>query len=346
MRVFAQRLCCLRRTYSVLSRRLGDKCDRPQRLSTLSKRKSGTVAQFTHINAPWRPSCSARSCTVPATHRDADLECGGNQTATSNFSERIKESDYARNLFLSSSKYAASVMSPNTVHAHVTKEQALKLLEQDWTSLSNDELLSAVKRLSYNIQYSDEVINSFKYKNAIEELSSRFQKLTDDKLIVMMKHLVPFREKFQGLRFYHDLCRQLDKECLTRFMLLPINDMLLLCDTLYEINHKPAPEYIWYVIRKLGNKPRKLSPHQLVQVLFFLNVCRKPPINMYELEYYLEQCLDELSINELGVAALGFFKTGSMIRSADLLNRIMHKIINEIEYADSVSIGAIVKLIR
>lgn len=56
--------------------------------------------------------------------------------------------------------------------------------------------------------------------------------------------------------------------------------------------------------------------------------------------------MNDLSINELAVATLGFFKTGTKIRNIIFLDEIMKKTIAEIDIVDSVSIGAIFKLIR
>ncbi|XP_025163347.1 uncharacterized protein LOC105183367 isoform X2 [Harpegnathos saltator] len=281
------------------------------------------------------------------TRRTDTLRQGSNdQNDTVNVSEAMKENEYARNLFLNSYKYRKSIMRQNTAHAHVTNEKATELLKQDWTSKTDYELLSAVKMLSYNIRYSDERIDSLLYENVFTTSRERHQKLSDENLMTLMRHLVPFREHFAQHIFYKQFCRQLNLECVKRFMNLPIDRMLMLCDMLHEMTYTRDSEYIWHSMRKIGNKPGRLEPHHLVQVLFFLNVCRKPPVNTYELEYRLQQCFDDLSINEIGIAALGFFKTGSQIRSTDLLRSIMKKTITNINDIDNISIGAIAKLIR
>lgn len=315
-----------------------------------SGREFGAFAR-SHVHVPVATCCATwglgdapRSCSASAvrSRNTADVDY---DTAVT-FVDRRKENEFARNFFLSSLKYASSVTRPSTAYAHITNKEALRLLVQDWASMTNGQTVSAVKRLSYNVRYSDEIVESYEYKDAMETLRARCEQLSDDELTTIVRHLTSLRQRLAECTFYYDLCERLDRECVKRFTQLPINDMLALCDALYELTRKHDSQYIWYAIRKLGNKSGKLTPQQLVQVLFFLNVCRKPPINMYELEYRLEQCLDDLSINELGVATLGFFKTGTPIRSAGLLGRIMRKTIADIERVDSVSVGGIAKLIR
>jgi len=265
------------------------------------------------------------------------------------FNDKVKENEYAHNLFLQSIHYAKSTMRQNMTYAHVTDEEALKILQKTWDDnqlIVNDEILSMLKKLSHNIYHSKNKINYIMYENFFNMLKKQCRHLSNDNFKRMMRYLVPLRNHLVYYNFYQNLYKELDNECMARFTQLETDEMLLLCDIIYQITNNSHSQYVWHVMRKLGNKPNRLNNHQLVQVLFFLNICRKPSINMYELEYRLEQCLDELSVNELGVSLLGFFKTGTPIRNASLLRRIMRKTITNIEFVDSVSIGAILKLIR
>ncbi|XP_011880292.1 PREDICTED: FAST kinase domain-containing protein 5 isoform X2 [Vollenhovia emeryi] len=262
---------------------------------------------------------------------------------------KIAENTYAHNLFLNSLKYANIVMRPKTTHAYVLNDEALEILNRDWSSMTSAETTSAVKRLSYNLCNNNSRFEPLKYTKTFNGLN--VQELTDDDLMTTMQHLAPFSSHLGAYDFYTDLCSQIDRECMTRFLRLPTEKMLYLCDVIYQMLPRKSinqyySHYIWYSIRHLGNKPQKLSPQQLVQILFFLNLHRKPPINMYEFEFRLEQCFEDLSINEVAVASLGFFKTRTKIRSNVFLSRIIRRTINEIDLLDSVSIAALIKIIR
>ncbi|KYN06823.1 PREDICTED: FAST kinase domain-containing protein 5, mitochondrial [Cyphomyrmex costatus] len=262
--------------------------------------------------------------------------------------ERIQENVYAHNFFLNSWKYAKTVMRPSTTYAYVTNKEALEILKQDWNSMTSDETVSAVKKLSYNFRHNnEEKIESSRYTKAFSGIKT--ENMTDDELVTIMQHLVPFNNHMKNHSFYTNLCMQIERECMRRFLKLPIEKTLYLCDIIYQITcniNKYFSQYIWYSIRKKGNRPHQLSPQQLIQILFFLNIHRKPPINMYEFEYQLEQCKEELSINELAIAALGFFKTSTKIRSANFLEYIIRRSIADITEIHSVSIASIIKLVR
>lgn len=332
MSVFVQRLSRLRGAYPALLRLCCNNCNHSRRvLSALTKRKHGT------LNATLIDSTKIQEIVAPIV------------TATGKMGpKKMQENAYAHNLFLNSSKYANTVMRPSTTYAYITNEEVLKILEQDWNSMTSAEIVSAVKKLSYNICYSDEKLNPLKYVKAFNTLN--IKKLIDDHLITMMQHLVPFRNHMNQSDCYRNLCVGIDRECIIRFLRLPIERTLYLCDVLYQLTPKNCKnfysQYIWHSIKRLGSKPQKLSPQQLVQVLFFLNIYRKLPINMYELEYRLQQCIDDLSINELAIAMLGFFKTSTKIRNKDLVNYIIQRTTAEIDVVDTVSIAGIIKLVR
>ncbi|EFN63850.1 FAST kinase domain-containing protein 5 [Camponotus floridanus] len=343
MSVLTQRLNRLRCTYSVLLR-LYDKGSYVQQMIASSERGfSNHLTCTSYIYHVARKPHQRREFAVLSTDQQVDRQ------RTPNGSEKPKsqkktENEYAHSFFLNSVNYSMTVMKPIRTYSHVTNEEALGLLKQNWSLMTSEEILSAIKKLSYNICCNkDDCISPIKYINAFNTLD--IEKLNDNDLMAIMRYLVPF-QSFLNHGFYNSFCERLDKECVKRFVQLNINEMLLLCDVMYQIMRYKKSEYIWYCMRKLGNKPQKLTSKQLVQVLFFLNLCRKTPINMYELEYQLERCINELSINELAIAALGFFKTGTRIRNIIFLEEIMKKTIAELDAIDSVSIGGITKLIR
>lgn len=330
MSVFVQRLSRLRGANPALLRLCCNNCNHSRRvLDALTKRKHST------LNAALIDSTKVQEIVAPIATAAGEMS-----------PKKMEENAYAHNLFLNSSKYANTVMRPSTTYAHITNEEALKILEQDWNSMTSAEIVSAVKKLSYNICYSDKKLNPLKYVKAFNTLN--IKKLNDDHLITMMQHLVPFKNMNQS-DCYTNFCEGIDRECIIRFLRLPTEKTLYLCDVLYQITKNCKnfySQYIWHSIKRLGSKPQKLSPQQLVQVLFFLNIQRKLPINMYELEYRLQQCIDDLSINELAVAMLGFFKTSTKIRNKDLVNYIIRRTTTEIDAMDTMSIAGIIKLVR
>ncbi|KAL0102099.1 hypothetical protein PUN28_018564 [Cardiocondyla obscurior] len=341
MSVLVRRLGRLRGAYSTL---LKLNCDsdnyRHGLLGKLIKRNRSTTSA-TEINGPKIEEFAVPAITTTGTANEDDVYDGP---------KKIPENTYAHTLFLNSLKYTNTVMQPNITYAYVQNKEALQILDRDWSTMTSAETTSAVKKLSYNLYHNgNERIDPFKYIKVFNELNTK--NLTNDDLMTIMRHLIPFNKNINYSKHvsYTDLCTRINRECIIRFSQLPKQKMLYLCDITYQMTpktHQYSSEFIWHSIRNIGNKPQKLNPQELVQVLFFLNICRRPPINMYELEYRLEQCIDDLSINEVAIAALGFFKTSTKIKSIDLVKNIIQRTINEIDVVDTVSIAAIVKLVR
>lgn len=93
----------------------------------------------------------------------------------------------------------------------------------------------------------------------------------------------------------------------------------------------------------------RLPTKQFLHLMFLAGTCRRwhPSINMYNVEYTLEQCLDELSIDEVAIVGAAFFKTQSKIHSTSLLDKIYVKLICNLGIRDlsSVTLSSLLKVI-
>ncbi|KAL1116213.1 hypothetical protein AAG570_005708 [Ranatra chinensis] len=67
---------------------------------------------------------------------------------------------------------------------------------------------------------------------------------------------------------------------------------------------------------------------------------------MYELEARLEDSLDLLSVEEIGVATLGFFKTQTVIHGASLQEALIRRIIKEVDTIPEQALVSIIKALR
>lgn len=67
-------------------------------------------------------------------------------------------------------------------------------------------------------------------------------------------------------------------------------------------------------------------------------------VPFYNLEYQLETCIEDLSIEEIGVAVMGFFKTQNVIHSEKVMNHIINKTINEIKSVPEITLACILKV--
>lgn len=118
--------------------------------------------------------------------------------------------------------------------------------------------------------------------------------------------------------------------------------------TRYQLHLLRATKFMWHCVRKLTQKPKKLTSSNLVQCMFYVNACRKmnPAISLFELEFLIERCLDDLSSDELAIVAMGFFKTQTKIRNPKICIRMMKIAADEANTISDITLAALVKAIR
>lgn len=264
-----------------------------------------------------------------------------------NGNNRITENQYARQYLQNSIYFNNTIVQPRKCEVVVTDEQAEQLLNRDWSTIDTAEIVSALRTLSYNItNKSDHDFNKIKYERILNALKENIDNLKDNLLEEVLINLLPFRKHLQNTKEFKVLMKSLDKYCEKQYIQWPIDKMFLIADSFYCLGFYTNSDYIWKLLRKMNSKLNKLTPKNLIQLMFLVNIKRKSALNMYEVEVILEQHLNDLSINELGIIAMGFFKSKTKIRNSALLKVIINRLICEINEVDNVSLAALLKLIR
>lgn len=89
-----------------------------------------------------------------------------------------------------------------------------------------------------------------------------------------------------------------------------------------------------------------LTRAQMIQIMFYMSCVRKlhPHISMREYEHYLQKHITHLSIEEIGIFALAFFKTQTSILNDKLLQYTMQRVVEEIHTIPEVTLSAISKV--
>ncbi|XP_071453122.1 FAST kinase domain-containing protein 5, mitochondrial [Hetaerina americana] len=97
----------------------------------------------------------------------------------------------------------------------------------------------------------------------------------------------------------------------------------------------------------------RLSPRQFVQLMFYVNLSRKLPrsASKFEFEYTLETICNKLTLEELSIVSMGFFKTQTHLNS----QRISEAILTRLESCfksgqppppDSIMLASLLKFLR
>lgn len=263
-----------------------------------------------------------------------------------NRNNRITENQYARQYLQNCIYFNNTIVQPRKCEVVVTDEQAEQLLNRDWSTIDTVEIVSALRTLSYNIKNKSDDFDKIKYKLILNALEENIDNLKDNLLEEVLLSLLSFKKHLSDTEEFKVLMKSLDKYCEKRYKQWPIDKMFLIADSFYCLDFYIHSDYIWKLLRKMNFKLNKLTPKNLIQLMFFVNIKRKSALNMYEVEVILEQHLNDLSINELAIVAMGFFKSKTKIRNSALLKIIINRLICDINEVDNISLAALLKLIR
>ncbi|EDW08055.2 FAST kinase domain-containing protein 5, mitochondrial [Drosophila mojavensis] len=145
---------------------------------------------------------------------------------------------------------------------------------------------------------------------------------------------------------YMELWNILDIECCRRIERWPTAQLLLVSDAWYQLGLARIGEFVWLALRRLGRKVRKMPPEQLVQSMFLCNLLRRPVFEMFDFEVNLEQCVQQMTLKELGVMAMGFFKTQTPIRSPQLLQQLYTRLLAQLDNVEDITLVSMLKVLR
>ncbi|KAI8035019.1 FAST kinase domain-containing protein 5, mitochondrial [Drosophila gunungcola] len=175
----------------------------------------------------------------------------------------------------------------------------------------------------------------------------QLHRLADDQLLGSLGALavLPTPES-PKTRNYMELWNTMDIECCRRIERWSSEQLLLVSDAWYRLGLVRIGEFVWLALKKLGRRLRKLPPEQLVHSMFLCNLLRRPVFEMFDFELNLARCVDQMTIGELGVMAMGFFKTQTPIRSPELLAQLYKRLANELDTVEDIALVALLKVLR
>lgn len=175
----------------------------------------------------------------------------------------------------------------------------------------------------------------------------QLHRLTDEQLLGSLRALAelpsPDSTKTNN---YMELWNTLDIECCRRIERWSSSQLLLVSDAWYRLGLARIGEYVWLALKKLGRRVRKMPPEQLVQAMFLCNLLRRPVFEMFDFELNLARCVDQMTLGELGVMAMGFFKTQTPIRNPELLAQIYQRLGSELDTVEDIPLVALLKVLR
>lgn len=256
------------------------------------------------------------------------------------------ENNYAYSV-MQSKGYSNPISFTNVKSSTITKDQFDTFTKKDWLQASPAETFEAFALLAEyctenNIQISDKMFDNF-----IDCLTDYIRLASDKELESIFFSLDNWPEPESiRTRNYIEVWAALDDECLNRLLSWTFDQQLYFISLFFMLNTTRVSQFTYKCILKLASKAKQLTCGQLVQTFFYIGVQRKQPFDMHNLELHLENIFPELSIDDLAIISMGFFKSKTPIRSMMLVEKIANKILEHSEDSHEISLAALLKVIR
>ncbi|CAK9825821.1 hypothetical protein ANTRET_LOCUS3758 [Anthophora retusa] len=248
-------------------------------------------------------------------------------------------------MFVNSINYKNSVLSPISRIQKVSKEDLEYMYAIDWSSQNTETIFSAIKKLVY-CHLNGSQFEIPLYDQILQATVSSLPQFSDNEIKLIMQYLIMLVDKTKETVTQKNLLKALNEECIKRFFRVDIDEMLLICDAFYQLGDYTS-NYLWRALRKLSSKVHKLSGKNVVQLLFLANISKSTGLlNMFEIECQLEECMYELSGNEIGIIARGFFLSKKKVKSRNLMTKMMKRVLDSVDTMDSNTLSAFMKLVR
>lgn len=254
------------------------------------------------------------------------------------------ENNHAYTIMQSLSPYKHTLSMIQQFDNIIEREEFDKVLNKHWRSESATNIVNAFKHLCYyanihNIPLSDNCFN-----NLVDGLMDKCQDLSDQELseILLCIKNYPAPDSMTSHNF-HDIWSALDDMCCKRIVSWQKEKVLLFTDHWYLLGLLKYCDYAILAIKRLSRKAERLTPSELVQTLFYVNVCRKQ-WSMFEFECNLEKCISNLTSDELAIVSMSFFKTKTVIKGTFLLAQMLEKILEETSTVNEITLCAILKV--
>lgn len=256
----------------------------------------------------------------------------------------IPEHKIIRSILQESTYYDKTIFPSIKTAAIVSSEDIDYLYSVNWFHESPNNVINAIKKLTYSY-LSGTHLEIPLYDSILTACTKCLPEFQDQQIKILLQCSIALQEMIMKTMCYKKFIKTLNTECIKRFYGKNIEEILLIIDAFYQLDPSNS-DFLWRAVRKLATKVYKLSAKSLVQLFFVLPVVNKSSLNMYELEYRVQECMCDLTGDELGIIARGFFRKKRKIQNRLLMPQIITKAIKQIDIIDDTSLASIMKLIR
>ncbi|GIY78408.1 FAST kinase domain-containing protein 5, mitochondrial [Caerostris darwini] len=186
------------------------------------------------------------------------------------------------------------------------------------------------------------------FTHKIKCLVDKLSFFSDNQLIQTIHYLCLWKPspKSQSPN-YKLLWNALDYECVHRISNWDFDRKLLVADYWFHLRLNRISQFNRILISDLLENMSSLSNSQVIQLMFYINLQRNVPQNqMRNIEETLKTMIQIVSIEEVGIICLGFFKTENKITDFNTISLIMDRFCKELPKANVITIVAVLKFLK
>ncbi|XP_056633545.1 FAST kinase domain-containing protein 5, mitochondrial [Diorhabda sublineata] len=225
-------------------------------------------------------------------------------------------------------------------------EEFNEILDRNWRDSTISDIVNTFIRVKNFCKSNNITVSDTRFDNLVDGLMDNCEHITDDELISLLHCLTefPFVESYSAHNF-HDIWSCLDDLCCWKLVDWDIEKSFTVANIWYQLHLGKLCDYINILIDRCVKKATVLTKDQLVNIYFYLNICRKRPVD-FEYEFALEQLINDMNIDEMAVISMGYFKTKTKIKLLPIQEAIINKVMQHAKDIQDISLTAILKILR
>uniref|UniRef100_A0A0A9XXF6 FAST kinase domain-containing protein 5 n=1 Tax=Lygus hesperus TaxID=30085 RepID=A0A0A9XXF6_LYGHE len=228
-------------------------------------------------------------------------------------------------------------------------EEVLNLSEIQWKNLSANELCRVFNAVSVSAKTDGSLISDIKYNDMCASIAVRCPDLTDSQLKSLLTSLAcwPPCSSSQEPNFFY-IWKAIDNAFVTRHKNFKPEKVLEITELWYQLHLTRRSDFVYQGLNRLAKRPNRLKSEQVVLLLFYQNVLRtlSKNVKMFPVVERFREVIHDLTIEEIGVACMGFFKTENPIQLVDVVDAIISKLIKNAETVPEITLASIMKALR
>ena len=245
--------------------------------------------------------------------------------------------------------HATTVCREEELRSTLYQHHHFPSIDAEWARCSADEVANRFIATSQECRRRPMDLEDTRHSELCCALVGSLRELNDNNLLKVLSALSlwPPTSATTTPNFVA-LWNALDEACTERINRWDMTRMFLVADHWFALRLSRISMYNIQMTKRLGRRVATMGASQLVQYMFYANLSRKlePFIIKKDMEKRIAEVLSQISIEELGVIAMGFFKTQTFLKNERLVEAMVKKTQENLECVSDASLCSILKLFR